>query len=307
MQRWIPEWKGFLPKSALLCVGWLLSICLTLAQSQSPNPYGRFLGDSVKVGEEVAFVMTYRHRPTEKVVFPDSTYNFAPFEYISREFFPTRTDSLGSMDSVVYKLMTFELDSVQKLKLPVYKINKAGEEVPIYSPEEYILLSQSLISQPDSALLYENTDLLVVKKKFNYPYLMVFLGALLAIALIVFIVFGRAIRRNFRLRKLRKENNKFILDFDQMVYGQLNTETIELALKKWKVYAGKLSDMPLYSYTTKEIREVVPNQSLNDSLRSIDRAIYAGMVEEQMQKNLQALKAYAQEAYDKKVEEIKNG
>ncbi len=278
-----------------------------LAQSQSPNPYGRFLADSIKVGQEVAFVMTYRHSPNEKVIFPDSTFNFAPFEYLSREFFPTRTDSLISVDSVVYRLTTFELDSVQKLTLPVFKIDKEGKEVPLFAPSELLLLSQQLISKPDSALFYDNTRMLAVEKEFNYPYLIIAVGSLFAIALVVFIVFGRQIRKSFRLRKLRKENNRFILQFDQIIYGTLHAQFIEEGLSRWKAYTAKLTDMPLYSYTTKEIREVLPSESLNQSLKMIDRAIYAGSAEEQLQKSLQELKNYAQQAYEKKVEEIKNG
>jgi len=57
------------------------------------------------------------------ILFPDSTFSFAPFELQKKIYFPTSTKNGISRDSVIYYLATYEVDSIQTLKLPVYVVN----------------------------------------------------------------------------------------------------------------------------------------------------------------------------------------
>src|SRR5688500_10227732 len=110
--------SGKVLKKLLLLIG--LLPFLSQAQSPAANlPQGLFQEDSVKLGQQVNYLFFHRHSATEEIIFPDSTYNFSPFELVSRQYFPTRTKGGWSHDSVVYTLRTFDIAPVQTLALPV--------------------------------------------------------------------------------------------------------------------------------------------------------------------------------------------
>ncbi|GAB4328464.1 MAG: hypothetical protein OHK0038_02280 [Flammeovirgaceae bacterium] len=287
----------------------MVSLCVSNIYAQKTLPDGRFLTQKAKIGEEITYVLTFRHIPSMEVVFADSSFDFTPFEYIGREFYPTKTIGIESVDSVVFKLMTFELADTQYLSIPVYEIEENGNKKPIFPEKDFILVEKVVLNMPDSLQLLSNTNMALVKKAFNYPYWMLAGGIVLLIAVLIFVFFGRSIRRAYRLKRLKKENLQFILRFDSILNSTLNSKLIEDALKEWKIYSSKLTNIPLYSYTTKEIRQIIPSEKLNASLKHIDKAIYAGILDEQkvLKESLYSLKEYAEEAYQKKVEEIKHG
>jgi len=90
--------------------------------SQEVKPKGVFLVDSAKIGEQIPYSLSIRYPKQMEFLFPDSNYNFFPFEFNSKNFFITRTDSLVSVDSAIFYLSTFEVEPVQKLFLPVFMI-----------------------------------------------------------------------------------------------------------------------------------------------------------------------------------------
>ena len=118
------------------------------AYAQIPSwvpPKGKFLSDSVKVGLPVKYALSYRHKATADIFFPDSSYNFTPFELVKREYFNTITDENGSLDSVVYTLISFEVSPVQELSLPVYVLTKR-DCTRVFSPIDYVILNSIIKS-----------------------------------------------------------------------------------------------------------------------------------------------------------------
>ena len=55
-----------------------------------------------------------------EVLLPDSNYNYAPFEYIDKLYLSTVNDSIFNYDEITYKFTSFNLDSIQFLKIPVF-------------------------------------------------------------------------------------------------------------------------------------------------------------------------------------------
>src|SRR5688500_9661894 len=106
-----------------------LSVLLMLMSSiwpllaQDVTVRGGFFLDSLKIGDQTGFYLTAKYPSNLNIIFPDSTYNFSPFEYERKRYFPTQTTKGESYDSVVYFLSTFEVDSVQTLSLPVFQLN----------------------------------------------------------------------------------------------------------------------------------------------------------------------------------------
>jgi len=106
--------------SGLIFFTFIINLWTGLALGQHQRPYGKFLSDSIKIGQPVKFSLCFKHPVDMEVFFPDSSYDYSPFEFIDKQYFPTRSDSFSSTDSVVFTLMSFEIYKVQVLTLPVF-------------------------------------------------------------------------------------------------------------------------------------------------------------------------------------------
>ena len=100
----------------------VVMLAIQSAAAQDVKVSGGFLSDSLKIGERTAFYLSARYKSDLTVLFPDSTFQFTPFEFQNKVYFPTRTEQGISHDSAVYYLTTFEVDRVQYLDLPLYVI-----------------------------------------------------------------------------------------------------------------------------------------------------------------------------------------
>src|SRR6478735_9136687 len=61
-----------------------------------------FAGDSVKIGKPIEFYLSAHYPENLNLLFPDSTFSFAPFELQKKIYFPTQSKNGVSKDSVVY-------------------------------------------------------------------------------------------------------------------------------------------------------------------------------------------------------------
>jgi len=236
---------------------------------------GRFIQDSVRLGQPVSFYLTAHYPATATILFPDSTFSFAPFEFQKKSFVPTSTKHGFSYDSVVYTLLTFEIDSLQFLQLPLFVVYEK-DCVTVSSTTDTLLFSKLVKNLPDTVQLANvplktNTNYLKVSWLLNYPILLI-VGAILLILLIVgWIVFGKRIKKYFKVKKLTEN----------------------------------LVDKPYTKFTTKEINELEKDERMIQSLASIDRMIYANQPDQI--DHFANLKSYSEDQFYKKLDEIKNG
>ena len=195
-------------------VALLIMACLPLwAQQQEPRKvdvHGGFVTDSVKIGERTAFYLS-THYPTElTVLLPDSAFSFAPFEYEDRQYFPTQSRGGRSVDSVVYYLSTFEVDALQTLSLPAFVVNER-DCTEVLSSGDTIRLMQLVRQMPDSVTaeklpLRESTAFADVPGTFNYPLFLIIGSAVLVVLVVLALVFGKRIRRHFKIRRLLRHH-----------------------------------------------------------------------------------------------------
>ncbi len=289
----------------------LLTATQTLAQALKPE--GRFQADSLKVGEPVAYVLTFRYPRDLEVVFPDENHAYAPFEYLDRTFYPTRTDSINSFDSVVYTLTTFELDSIQSLALPVYVINTGengrADSTVIYAEEDAIFLQRLITQTPDSLALKQNTEFRLVDLQFNYPYLLAGIAALVLIVVLIYVLFGKKIRQRWQIYRLQKDNKKFQEQFNKAVatlQGSPDRRRMEETLIVWKKYMEKLDRTPYTKMTTKEISRLPAGEPLQDDLRTIDRGLYSRSSNGELISRFDHLYQYTDDRFKQRIEEIKH-
>jgi len=278
------------------------------ASGQELKPIGFFLKDSVKIGESVPYSLSYKDRKNRPVIFPDSLFNFSPFELLKKEYFDTQSDDINSIDSAVYYLATFEIDTVQSLSLPVF-LFIGNDSLELYSLMDSITLDQVVTQMPDSVSLAETSAYTPVSLQFNYPYWVIGLIILGIVVLIVMLVWGNQIHKRIKLYRLNKQLLKFKEQFDIEI-EQLNADTtklkIESVLKFWKGYMERLEKIPYTKLTTKEIVLVQKSTSLEETLKSIDKNIYSPIEVTALQNDFEFLKDYSEDRYNHVTEVIKN-
>ena len=275
----------------------------TIAQIPSwTPPKGKFLSDSVKVGLPVQYALSYRHKATADVFFPDSAYNFAPFEMVKREYFNTVTDQNGSLDSVIYTLISFEVTPVQELSLPVY-VRAKRDCTRVFAPMDYVILNS--IIKPnvniDSLSLKKDTRLVPIAQQVNFPLIFLIIIGLLLVIGMVFWFFGKPIRRQVRLFNFKRRYDDFRKLFQRLSRGtddaKKRLENIERAVVLWKKYIERIENKPFTTFTTKEILDNLKDNRLSDALREIDATVYGGVYSNKTIASLQVLQELAEGLY----------
>ncbi len=280
-----------------------------LVRAQEAEVFGAFDRDTVKIGEETFFTLSARYPKQLNVIFPDSSYNYGSFEFISKKYFPTRTDSTISFDSVIYSLATFEIDTVQYLQLPVFVITE-NDSFAVFSNLDSVILQQVIIKMPEKPELKANTELIEIKKQINYPYIFIALGVLIILILAIIIFFGKSITRWWKLYRMNRAHKKFIERFHELmkqISGSGPEEAAEHTLAEWKRYMERLEREPYSKLTTREILAIHPESELKEHLHNIDVSIYGGKKGTDLMKSFGFLMHFAVRIFNEKVEEIKMG
>ena len=291
----------------------LILISFSLTQAQEVNVRGRFLVDSIKIGEQIPYSLTVRYPSSLNLVFPDSTFSFAPFEIQKKKYFPTQSKNSISYDSAVYFLTTFEIDSVQTISLPIFSIH-AKDCTTFYASTDTIFLKQLIKAVPDSIAAQElplktNTAYQNVKWLLNYWVFIIIISALLISAVTVWLIFGKRIKRYFILRRLQRKHNSFLQKFSKSTEQLRSGFTVKLAenmLVVWKGYMEELMAQPFTTATSKEILQREKDEILGKALQSVDRMIYKAN-DSYSEEAIASLNQYAQQRFVSKVEEIKHG
>ncbi len=269
---------------------------------------GIFLQDSIEIGLPIRYVLTAKHAPELQLTFPDSSYNFAPFTFLRKDYFPTRTAGKVSVDSVVYELQTYDLKLVQRLSLPVFWQTEADTLKEQRAQADSVFLKELVKGDATKQKLRANVSLQPIEKEFNYPYL--FAGILLLILLLVPIwwIFGGQIIRTYRLFQFRTRHAIFLQDFGRLsnrIVSRKALADIERALAVWKKHLEQIENKPYTSYTSKEISQLLRNNALLESLKTIDKAVYGQDVSDTIEQDLTVLRNISIERYELKQEQMR--
>jgi hypothetical protein len=258
----------------------LVSPGLAQTRTRPDEPLGRFLRPAVRVGEIIDYELTFRHDPSLEVIFPDSTADFKPFEYVGKTYQPTRTRQSRSLDRTIYHLRTFTLDSVQALSLPVTLL-RGQDTLTMATPAALVRLIRTApaITSDEPPVLRQDNTLQPVAAEFNYPYLLAATGTLALLVAGLGLGFGRRIQQRYQLYKLRKNHVYFLAQYARHIERfalSRSLTNMERAITLWKNYLTNLEDNGINSLTTKEIVALYQNDSdVNRALRVADRVIYA--------------------------------
>ncbi len=284
-----------------------------LLQAQELPPQGQFLADSLKIGEPVPYTLKYRYEADRDVIFPDSLFNYAPFELDHKEYFPTQTRNGISYDSAVYYLSYFELDTFQIYSLPVFEVVN-GDSTRLIPQPDTIFLKQVVTEVPDSLAveampLIENTDYIQVPFAFNYPYALIGLAILIICIILIIVFFGASIKILWQVFWLNRRHQKFLEKYDQLMMQKSDDFRLqaEKIVVMWKKYLQQLEAFPYTSFTTRELVRDHPDSRLGNALHSIDSAIYNPRETGLDDASFLTLKEYAVNRFERKVKKLKNG
>ena len=279
--------------------------CLTVV-AQEIFPRGYFSKDTVQIGEHVDFTVVVEYPRSMEVLFPDSSYNYFPFEFLGKSYLNTISNEKSSNDSVVYKLASFELDSIQKLTIPIFLVID-GDSTRIESNQDSLFLQHLIAENIDSLQVKEVIDFQQVPKEINYPYVAIALGAVLLIGILIAVFFGKEIRRRFKLYRLKRAHLKFLEKFKLLQDEGFDTSTkAEHLLAYWKIYLERLEDMPYTKLTTKEIVTLEDNQEFKETLRQMDSNIYGEYKSTDIKELVTKLKEFGIDRFSQKVKELKH-
>lgn len=290
----------------------LLIVLLFVSSSsaQEIKVQGGFVQEFFEVGDPVDFWMTATYPESLSILFPDSTYDFSPFEYSSKNYYASQLKSGQIYDSAIYTLSCYEIDPVQYFKLPAILLTNKGDSTLIYSKQDSILFNQLIAQVTDTTTLKTNLTFANVNTAFNYNMMWIILAVFVLLVILVCIFFGKKILKSFKLRKLKKDYIRFsdeLTDYIRKLKTNPEKHTAEYAISKWKQFAEKLEDKPYTKLTSKEILGMGHTKELTDPLRNIDRFVYGGLADENIYKWFQSIEDFTQHRYSIIVEEIKNG
>ncbi|MEP5611387.1 MAG: hypothetical protein ABJP45_04025 [Cyclobacteriaceae bacterium] len=277
--------------------------------SQEIKVNGGFVEDSLLIGQDINFWITATYPADQEMVFPDSLYDFSPFEFSSKTFFPTKSEGSIAFDSTVYSIQSYEVDLVQYLALPAVILDGLDSTVLLTGIDSIVLTELAPIVS-DTTQLIANTNYESVNTLFNFPLMYIIIGAFIFVVLLILLIFGKRMLRFIKLRKLRKDYEKF----SEQLAGYINnlksnpeSSTAEQALFFWKRYQERLDKIPFTKLTTKEILAESSAKELAKPLHSIDRLVYGKRDTETIFQDFQQIEDFTQYRYNKKVEEIRDG
>jgi len=275
--------------------GWGLIFSLWTFAATAQKPKAVFFEDSVIIGREIRMAMSYLHPGKSDIVFPDSSFDFSPFRYVSSELFETRTSEGQSIDSVIYTLVTYQLDSVLFVQ-PYIKDLRSGEM--IYADSARVYLKPSItaenIRRPE---VKETVNVFHVRKELNLPKISYYVLGILLLGFLVFAFFGDWIRKKYHLWKFDRNHQRFLADFRKLAMAPGSIGNNERALKEWKIYLEELEKEPVSTMSTSELGKLYENERLESALKMFDSAIFGGVISDEMPFAYRILQDFAVKRY----------
>ena len=279
--------------------------------AQVPTTYNveaSFEEDSFRIGQYLHYRLSITYPKDHVAIIPDSAFNYFPFEYITKVYYPTRTDSLYAYDSIIYTLASYETIKTQRLSLPVsFFIHK--DTLKLVSTSDSVLINRLITAESEKDVQVD-AALLSTIEKFNYPYLIAWTISVLLLLFILYKIFGKTVIKRYKLIVLSTTHNKFIKEYEVLAAQFQNSadlRIIEQTLAIWKNYLTRLENKPINTFTTKELILLYDQEELESTLQSLDRNVYGGVVTQDTNDALQTIKRFTNRRFQLRRREIANG
>lgn len=177
-------------------------------QGQEISVEGYFMEDSARLGERVGYVLKAQYPSELPVLFPDSTYRFGDFELLEKQTFASISNEDTTLDSAVYWLSNFSLDSIQNYRIPVFEILKY-DSISHFPEAASLNLKLTIDEIPEELAFRQNDSYQHIPSFFNYPYLLIGLVATLLILVGAIYFFGDGLKKRWQIRREKRNGNDF--------------------------------------------------------------------------------------------------
>ncbi len=269
----------------LLLVGMLVWLAGSVF-AQAPSVTLTCREKLVQVGRPFEVELSVRHPERMIVVFPDTLKDFLPYEVHSGKPIPTSTDAGLSEDVKIYKLYTWEIDSVQHLQFPVRYLDAKGDTQIVSSNVVDVEFQPSIVAYSDTLKLKPVHTLATIKEPLNW----LALGIIFTVAAILIVagvlVFSSPIRKALRRAKIEREWKRYLGQLQALSPKVGDQPAYFSGLNKvWRSYFDRDWYLALGSMTTTELREALPQlKAVDEDDRALleklshatDMVLYAG-------------------------------
>ncbi|SHN28271.1 hypothetical protein SAMN04488057_11642 [Cyclobacterium lianum] len=266
-----------------------------------------FLQDSAMLGERVGYVLKARYPSDLPLLFPDSTYNFGEFELLEKQSFESYTADSISLDSAVYWLSNFSLDSVKSFQMPVFEILKY-DSISHFSEPAALALKLTIAEMPEELAFQQNDNYLNIPTAFNYPYLILGLVALVVVIVLAIYFFGGKLRKRWQIYREKKKWKHFLNNWEQSMQTLVEKPEIQEAdelLGLWKGYLENLTGLPYKEWTSTEIADYLQNPDIVKDFRKIELIIYANRIDDHIREACNSLLDVSRQQLEGKIENIR--
>ncbi|MEB2781937.1 hypothetical protein U3A58_16200 [Algoriphagus sp. C2-6-M1] len=249
-----------------------------LSNAQQIRVDGYFMQDSAKLGERVGYVLKATYPASKQLIFPDSTFDFAPLVLLEKKTFISHTLDSVTQDSAIYYLSNFSLDPSSYLTLPVYELARY-DSIVHYPLEAELKLNLTLDSIPEAPVFQENNIYQPLEKSFNWIITGIILGGILLLSGVLYFLFADKIQEYWKERREKRRWSQFEKRWKIQTAILSETPSIESAdevIGLWKGYMESITKLPVKEWTSSEIGIRLDNQEIFKALRAIDLIIYAG-------------------------------
>ena len=274
--------------------------------SQEINYKIYFLEKDIKIGDSIKLVSIINYPKEIELIQPDSSFKFFPFSFVKKENFESKLNERIISDSSLYILRSFEIDSIQAIRLNSFILN--GKDCLEISSNYDTVYFKSLVNNTDQKVkknMSFNEILSIINAYKLSLYSIIFISLILA----VYLLFRKKIIAYFRKRKVLKSHALFNKEFEK-IKKQFKTNADKNNLEKiiliWKRYIEKLTSIPYSSMTTKEIIDFFDNENLIKSLKYIDEMIYSDKLIEMDKFSFKYLLDYADSKTKELIKKIEN-
>ena len=274
--------------------------------SQEINYQIYFLEKDIKIGDSIKLVSIINYPKEIELIQPDSSFKFFPFSFVKKENFESKLNERIISDSSLYILRSFEIDSIQSIRLNSFILN--GKDCLEISSNYDTVYFKSLVNNTDQKVK-KNMSFNEILSIINTYKLLLYSIVFICLILAVYLLFRKKIIAYFRKRKVLKSHALFNKEFEK-IKKQFKTNADKNNLEKiiliWKRYIEKLTSIPYSSMTTKEIIDFFDNENLIKSLKYIDEMIYSDKLIEMDKFSFKYLLDYADSKTKELIKKIEN-
>ncbi len=267
----------------LLCWLPVLSAAQQVAVTLTP------IDKAIKVGVPFLAELSVRHPEDVVVIFPDSAKDFAPYELVTSDPRPTHTESGTSIDATLLTLLSWEVDSIQKMQFSAGYLNAQGDTILVPSNEVELEFLPIVTAYSDSLKLKMIKDMLPIAEPINFLAIgiLIFIGAAIVIGL--YFLLRKPVGRALRRWSVKRDWQRFRSDYQRVLPLLPQQEEYTTALSMaWKRYLDRRNAHHLQALTTSELEDAlreIPILSDEDIQvlvalgRSRDMVMFAGIPE----------------------------